>query len=184
MDAVDVARVLNAAKQKYVIVGAHAVNSYSGKPRATIDVDVVAQHPNKARDALLAAFTDLEATEFPVVIRLVRNGAEAIDIIRPTSGKLFREALKHITILKIGKVTVNVPCVEVVIAMKFYSMITLTRQQGDRFQDAADFTRVIKNHKKLKIELLKQFAELAYLGGSVEIEEMVADIRAGKPISI
>ena len=184
MDAVDVARVLNAAKVKYIIVGAHAVNSYSSKPRATVDVDLIAQFPKKARDALLAAFPDLEAREFPVVIRLLRAGVEAIDIIQPTSGKLFREALKHVTTLKIDKVIVCLPRVEALVAMKFNSMVTLTRQPGDRFQDAADFTRVVQNHAKLDIALLKQLAELAYPGASIEIAKMVADIRAGKPINI
>ena len=32
---VDVARVLDAAKVKYVLVGAHATNGYTGRPRAT-----------------------------------------------------------------------------------------------------------------------------------------------------
>lgn len=184
MNAVDVARVLNAAKLKYIIVGAHAVNSYSGKPRATVDVDLIAQYPNKVRDALLASFPELQAQDHPVVIRLLRAGVEAIDIIRPTSGKMFREALKRATTLKIDRVQVSLPSVEAVIALKFNSMTTPARRHGDRFQDAADFTRLVQNHPALKLDVLKDLAELAFPGTSTEIEKMVNDIRAGKPINI
>jgi hypothetical protein len=44
----DVARVLEKAKLKYVLVGGHAVNGYSGRPRSTVDVGVVVQFPKKA----------------------------------------------------------------------------------------------------------------------------------------
>lgn len=184
MDAVDVARVLNQAKQKYVIVGAHAVNSYSGKPRATVDVDLVAQNPAKARDALLAAFKDLRAQEHPVVIRLLRDGAEAIDIIRPTSGPLFRESLKHVALLQIEGESVSVPRLEMMLALKFSSMIVLTRKLPDRQQDAVDFTRIVLQPAQLDETLLRELGEHAYPGGGNEIMSKVADVRAGRPVSI
>jgi hypothetical protein len=45
----DVARVLNKAKVRYVLIGGHAANGYLGRPRFTVDVDVVVQYPKKRR---------------------------------------------------------------------------------------------------------------------------------------
>src|SRR5262245_65793258 len=69
---VDVIRVLNKAKVGYVLVGAHGLASWRGKPRATEDVDVVvnAKHLKKAVKALVAAFPMLEPVDLPVVIRM------------------------------------------------------------------------------------------------------------------
>src|SRR5437773_11180543 len=55
----EVARVLQDAGVKYVIVGGHAANGYTGRPRATVDVDLIAQFPKKAVRAIAAAFPDL-----------------------------------------------------------------------------------------------------------------------------
>src|SRR5262249_2388198 len=59
---VDVIRVLNKAKVSYVLVGAHGLASWRGKPRATEDVDVVvnAKHLRKAVRALVERFPTLE----------------------------------------------------------------------------------------------------------------------------
>src|SRR5438093_1152840 len=70
----EVARVLDAAGVKYVIVGAHAANGYSGRPRLTIDVDAVVQFPKKAAKAVIAAFPDLQIRDTPVVTRFLREG--------------------------------------------------------------------------------------------------------------
>src|SRR5258708_5849244 len=69
---VDVIRVLNEAKVSFVLVGAHGLASWRGKPRATEDVDVVvmSKHLKKAVKALTAAFPDLEPVDLEVVIQL------------------------------------------------------------------------------------------------------------------
>ena len=65
----DVARVLNAAKLKYVLVGAHAANGYLGRPRNTVDVDVIVQFPKKASAVIAKAFAGLTIQDTPVVTR-------------------------------------------------------------------------------------------------------------------
>src|SRR3954452_12251177 len=67
----DVARVLRKAGVKYVIVGAHAANGYTGRPRATVDVDVIVQYPKKAASAIAAAFPKLVMRDTPVVVRFM-----------------------------------------------------------------------------------------------------------------
>src|SRR5687768_5160766 len=79
----DVARVLREAGVEYVLVGAHAANGYTGRPRATLDVDVVVKHPKKAADAIAAAFPHLQAQDTPVVTRFKDQDHEAIDLMKP-----------------------------------------------------------------------------------------------------
>ncbi len=76
---VDVARLFRRARVPYVLVGDHAINLYTGRPRATRDVDVIVNAPVKARRAIEAAFADLEVEEHPVVTRFKRGGAEVLD---------------------------------------------------------------------------------------------------------
>ena len=96
-----VIRVLDDAQLKYVLVGAHAISALGGDPRATMDVDVIAAQPAKARDALSRAFPQLTVEEHPVVIRFKQQGREVIDIIRPTAAPIFEAALEHTTQVKL-----------------------------------------------------------------------------------
>jgi len=179
-----VAQVLNRAKLKYVIAGAHAANAYVSRPRTTVDVDVIATQPERARNALLLEFPELKATTYPVVIRMLLDGREAIDVIRPTSSAVFKAAVKNPRTILIGKVPVNVPQLECVLAMKFASMTTLTRKLPDRMQDAADFAKLVDNNPTIDESRFHQIAELAFEGGGDEAVKMVASVRAGKPLQI
>src|SRR4051812_10403250 len=108
----DVARVLNAAGGEFVLVGAYAIAGYNGRPRATVDVDVVASSPKKATAALKAAFPDLQVEDHPVVTRFKRSGEEVIDVIKPASAKLFRRLLNLNRVIKMGGEAVRVPTLE------------------------------------------------------------------------
>lgn len=66
---VDVVRVLARSKVGYVLVGAHAVNLYTGRPRATRDVDVVIGAPAKGRRAIEQVYPHLAVEDHPAVIR-------------------------------------------------------------------------------------------------------------------
>src|SRR3954452_20009569 len=94
----DVIRVLNAAKVTFTLVGAHGLGGWTGKPRATEDVDVVvgARHVKKAVTALTAAFPGLGVDDHPAVVRLRdrETGAVAIDVMKPNQ-PIIHAALKH-----------------------------------------------------------------------------------------
>jgi len=180
----DVACALAKAKLKYVIVGAHAANAYVSRPRTTIDVDVIATQPDRAKNVLLKAFPQLTAQSYPVVIRLLIGGREAIDVIRPASSAIFQAAIDNLRVITVGKTQINIPTLECVLAMKFASMTTLTRKMPDRMQDAADFARIIDNNPTLDERSFHTLAQLAFDGGGDEALKMIALVRAGKAIQI
>lgn len=178
----EVATSLNDAELAYVIVGAYAVNAYTPEPRATADVDLVAAKPKAAANALNKSFPQLTQHVTPVVIRLLNGTAEAIDVIQPTSSPLFKRVLKPSVAIRVGRTKVWLPVVEAVVALKFQSMISLTRKLPKKYQDAGDFIRLVQHNPELDLKLAETLGELVYGGGGKELRKHVADARAGKRI--
>ncbi len=184
----DVVRVLNAAGVVYVLAGAHAINAYTGRPRATRDVDILTNSPKKAADALAAAFPQLEVRDTPVVTRLLLDGDEAIDVMKAGTSKLFRRVVRTSHQVDFDGEVGIVPSVEGVLAMKFSSMISVGRQHEDRLVDASDFIKVVKAADRLNVPVdldrLREFGDLVYDNGGNEIVRHAEDVRAGRPLSI
>jgi hypothetical protein len=178
----DVARVLNASRVKFVLVGAHAISGYTGKPRATLDVDIITDAPKKATVALSAAFPELEVQDHPVVVRFLRDGREAIYVIKAASSPVFRRILKLTRIITMGGESVPVPILEAALAAKFAAMVNPTRKVLDRRQDGLDFARVFEANTQIDLPLLNELGELVYVGGGKEIVKLVEDARAGRAL--
>src|SRR5262249_6285682 len=138
----DIIRVLNAANVQFMLVRAHGIGGWMDKPRATEDVDVVVatRHHKKAIKALLEAFPPLDAEEHDVVTRLRDRETQkvAIDLLKQNQ-QLYRVALKHTRTVTSGGESFRIPSLEMALAMKFASMISLHRRDEDKFQDAHDF---------------------------------------------
>lgn len=176
----DVARVLDRARVTYVLVGAHAINVYTGRPRATQDVDLLTSAPAKARRALEQAFPHLAVEDHAVVIRFLENGEEVLDVIKAGSRRVFRRILRLATRVRIDDARVSIPTLEAALASKFCSMISPTCTSDDRMQDAVDFSRAVKLHEKVDRALLRELGELVYAGGGEAILKLIDDARAGR----
>jgi hypothetical protein len=182
----DVITVLNREKISFVLVGAYGLAGWTQKPRATEDVDVIVagrQH-KKAVRALLAAFPDLDADEQEVVTRFRHRNTRtvAIDVMKPN--QLYRAAFKHTVRVKMGHQRYRIPSLEMALAMKFAPMISLTRQDPDKLQDAADFSRIVLANPDIDLKALSALAELVYSGGGREIVELVRRVRAGERLQL
>ena len=175
-----VVRVLREANVNYVLVGAHATNGYTGRPRATIDVDVVVQFPKKAARAISAAFPQLQMRDTPVVTRFMNGPDEAIDLMKPGTSRLWARLLKETRIVQIEQEAVRIPVLEGVLAAKFAAMASPHRRQGDKFIDAGDFIRIIEANSEIDLKLLYELAELIFSGGGDFVLRLVADARAGR----
>lgn len=182
----EVITALNREGISFVLVGAYGLAGWTQKPRATEDVDVIVagrQH-KKAVRALLAAFPDLDADDQEVVTRLRHRDTRtvAIDVMKPN--QLYRAAFKHTVRTQIGHQECRIPSLEMALAMKFAPMISLTRQDPDKYQDAADFSRIVLANPEVELEKLSALGDLVYPGGGQEIVEMVRKVRAGERLQL
>jgi hypothetical protein len=181
----DVIRVLNAARVKFMLLGAHGIGGWIGKPRATEDVDVLVstRGHKKAVRALLEAYPHLQAEDHEVVTRLrdPETGTIVIDVMR-SNQPLYRDALKYGHPVKSGGQTYQIPSLELALAMKFAAMISLTRADRDKFQDARDFMYIVDNNPNIDLEKLQLLGQLIYNGGGDELVENVRKVRAGEKL--
>jgi len=181
----DVIRVLTAAKVSFTLVGAHGLGGWTGKPRATEDVDVVVgpRQVKKAVAALTAAFPNLDADDHPAVVRLRDRdtGAVAIDVMKPNQ-PVIHAALKNTHTVRSGRLTYKVPSLEMALALKFAPMVSLNRAEDDKHIDDADFIRVVRHNPDIDLDRLAVLGELVYPGGGKEIVECVRRVRAGEQL--
>ncbi|MDQ3440075.1 MAG: nucleotidyl transferase AbiEii/AbiGii toxin family protein [Planctomycetota bacterium] len=173
------AKPLIAANLRFVLVGGHAINAWTGEARATVDIDIIAERPARARDALHAAFPHLTVEEHPVVIRMKDAAMEAIAIIRPESSPFFKRVLKFTQSVRLGEVDMQIPRQEAALALKFAALVMRTRRLEDRYVDARDFILVAKSIATPDEQTLAELGELAFTGGGNEILKLLADARAG-----
>ncbi len=182
---IEVIRVLNDAKISFVLVGAHGLATWRGKPRATEDVDVVvaAKQLKKAVAALTASFENLESVDLAVVVRLRDRETHdvLIDVMKPFQ-QPYREALKHTRTVTIDGESVRIPSLEMALVMKFSAMISINRADEDKHLDAHDFIRMVKNNPKIDKRELARFATLVYPEADKEILDMVRRVEAGEQL--
>jgi hypothetical protein len=181
----DVIRVLIAAKVSFTLVGAHGLGGWTGKPRATEDVDVVVaqRHVKKAVAALTGAFPNLDVDDQPAVVRLRNRETRvvAIDVMKPNQS-VIHAALKNTHSVQSGRLTYKVPSLEMALALKFAPMVSLNRADDDKHVDAADFIRVVRHNLEIDLDQLATLGELVYPGGGKEIVELVRRVRADEPL--
>ncbi len=174
--------VLNREGISFVLVGAHGVGSWMREPRATQDVDVVVaeKHIKKATRVLVAAFPQLTPSDEEVVVRLLDRETQdvLIDLMKPRS--LYREVFRHTHPVSQSQQRYRIPTLEMALAMKFAAMTSPNRQEEDKFQDAHDFIRVVKENDEINDAKLHALGELVYGGGGADLMKMVRNVRAGE----
>jgi hypothetical protein len=179
--------LLNDAGINFMLVGAHGLGGWTKKPRATQDVDILvaAKQHKKAVRILLEAFPHLEAADFEVVTRLRdRETREVvIDVMKPNQ-PLYRVALKHSRLVRTEEQTHKIPSLEMALAMKFGSMISLNRQDVDKLQDVVDFARIVQANPQIDLKVLGQLGDLTYPEGGKELLEKVRQVRAGEKLNL
>ncbi len=178
-----VIRVLNAAKVRFMLLGAHGLSGWMGKPRATEDVDVLVgtRGHKKAVRTLLTAFPHLQAEDNPAVTRLrdPETGTIVIDVMKANQ-PLYLDALKHTHTVESGGQRYQVPSLELALATKFAAMISLTRTEKDKFQDAHDFMYILDTNPDIDLVKLHALGQLVHNGGGDEIVEKVRQVWAGE----
>ncbi len=106
-----------------------------------------------------------------------------IDVIKPHE-PLFRVALKHKHAVESEGQTYFIPSLELALAMKFAPMVSPTREDEKKYQDAHDFILMVKTNPDIDLETLADLGDLVYNGGGKEILEKVRQVRAGERLKL
>jgi len=183
----EVIRILNEAKVRFMLLGAYGIGGWMNKSRATEDVDVLvaARGHKKAVAALSAAFPHLAVEDHEVVTRLRDPNTRLVLIdVMKANQPLYRDALKHTKVVVSASQTYSIPTLELALTMKFAAMISLTRADEKKLFDAGDFTKMVKTNADIDLIKLHALGQLVYNGGGDEVVQKVADVRAGRILKL
>jgi hypothetical protein len=179
----DVIKVLNKARIKFTLVGAHGIAGWLEEPRASQDVDVIIHARHKAAvQAVRKAFPELTVTDIPAVTRFIDPATKlaVIDLMKPHSD--LHEAVPDYSV-PVGK-THRVPDLEMALALKYAAMDSPNRKANKKLLDKADFfSMVIVHGDEIADDKLYSLGEMVKNGGGKEILKLVEEARAesGEP---
>jgi hypothetical protein len=183
-------RVLEALREAGVrcaLVGGHAVSAHT-RPRVTEDVDLVVdgRRREEATRALVAAGFEVRA-ERDVLRAFVSADAPSpvADLLLSESSPVWGEALRTAVERAYQGTTLNVATRPALVAMKFVSAVNKERPQEDRLQDVSDIGRLVKQGwREDDAAEARRIADLSYPGAAAELQRLVDDLLAGRPVSV
>ena len=187
---VSVLQTLRDKKIPFVLTGAHGIAGWTGRPRATHDVDILVKPGRnyvRAVNAVKALYPQLEARRFGGVTAFFVPG-ETLSLIDVTCPfRADNEAtLQSAVWIEDRKLKYRVPTLEAALANKYGAMLSTGRDPGKRAQDAIDFYQMVKHsltkgRQPIDLEKLADLGEMAWSGGGgKEILRLVDQVKAGK----
>ena len=170
---------------RWMLVGAGAVNHYSGKPRTSQDVDFLVDGPQLPQAvaivrSVLGPRAAQDVYETHVTLQAARSPL-IIDLIRSDQHPLFQEALRRPR----KRNGVRIPTVEALLALKYLSAISPYRALADKRQDILDFARILEtNRGRVDVPRVIELGALAHDRARADLARLIDDVEHGRPITI
>jgi hypothetical protein len=189
IDLNKIIRTLTAKRIRFVLTGAHAIGGWTGRPRATKDVDILVKQGRthaRAVKALQELYPHLEVRDFAGVSAFFIPGEKTsvIDVTYPHRADIEETLADPIWVRQKG-LKYRIPSLEAALANKYGAMLTPTRDLAKRGQDALDFTWMVRHsddegQQRLNPPKLRRLGEKAWPGGGgEEILRLVDQVRSG-----
>jgi hypothetical protein len=187
-------QTLNAKRIPFVLTGAHAIGGWTGRPRATKDVDILVKPGRnliRAVNAIKALYPHLEVRVFVGVSGFFVPGEKAsvIDVMYPHRPDL-AETLAHPVWVEDRGLRYRIASLEAALANKYGAMLTPTRNLEDRMLDAGDFTYMVlhssdEGQQPIDLGKLAALGEKVGLGGGGEdLLCLVEQAKAGRILNL
>jgi hypothetical protein len=185
-------RIVATLRQKkipFVLTGAYGISTWTGRPRATQDVDILVKggrNQGRAVNALKALYPELEVRSFGGLTAFFVPGEResVIDVIYPHRAVIEVTLQTGVWIEEEG-LRYRIPTLEAALANKYGAMLTPNRDAGKRGQDAVDFYTMVRHstdegREPIDLEQLRTLGELVWPGGrGKEILRLVEQVKAG-----
>lgn len=191
--AVDYRKIVKKLREKkiaFVLTGMYGISSWLGRPRATMDVDLLVNGGRtyaRAIEALKELYPKLEVRTHGGLSRFYAPGEKdpIIDVVYPFRPD--QEVTLITAIWKIdGKLKYRIPRLEAALANKYGASLSVTRSPGKRGQDMLDFYTMVRHSldegaKPIDLELLRSLGEKVWPdGGGEEILRLVVEAKANQ----
>jgi len=191
-------RQIVAALQKkkipFVLTGQYGISTWTGRPRATHDVDVIVKggrNHARAVKALKALYPVLEVRSFTGLTAFFVPGEResVIDVMMPYRADIEMTLATGIWIEDEG-LRYRIPVLEAALANKYGAMLNPDRDLGKRAIDAVDFLHMVRHtndagREPLDLDQLSALGELVWPGGGgAEILRLVEQVKAGRVPSV
>lgn len=194
VDLVEILRTLTRKRIAFVLTGTHGISGWTGRPRATLDVDILVKKENQSRavKAIASLYPHLEQLTFSGVACFLMPGSKQslIDVTYPRRADI-EETLAHPVWVedRRRKLRYRVPALEAALANKYGAMLTTGRNPGKRLTDASDFTMMVQQSLKpgkhpIDLKKLQALGRLIWPGGGEEIVQLVEHVKAGGLIDV
>jgi hypothetical protein len=181
--------ILQKKKISFVLTGAHGISTWTGRSRATHDVDILVKAGRnfaRALKAIEALYPRLEKLALPGVTAFFVAGEKesVIDVIYPHRLDLAR-TLETALWIEDRTSRYRIPSLEAALANKYGASLTLTRDAGKRAQDMVDFYTMVRHsldegRTPIDMDALAEMAELVWPDrGGTEIMQFVEQAKAG-----
>lgn len=189
----DFDKIVDALLKKkipFVVTGVHGISTWTGRPRATHDVDILAKtgrNHARAVKAIQAIYPELDTRQLTGVTAFFVPGEKesVIDVIYPHRLDLSRTLETAIWIKDRDK-RYRIPSLEAALANKYGAALTLSRDAGKRAQDMVDFYNMVRHsldegRASIDMAVLTELGEMIWAGGGgAEIVRFVEQAKAGE----
>lgn len=184
------ARIVSAlatAGIRHALAGGHAVSTHT-RPRLTVDVDLLVDGRRRAAIEKQIAEAGLFVRAEQDVLRVLTSPTAeppVADLLLADSHPVWAEALRIAADGLFQGQRLPVATVPALLAMKLVAATNPDRPQEDRLQDVADIGRLAKSHWNPATALeARRIADLAHPGAGAELERLVGDLLAGRPVTV
>ena len=193
MPEIDLGKILAELQSKkvpFVLTGAHGIAAWTGRPRATHDVDILVKsgrNYQRAVKAIRTLYPELEMRVFFGVAAFFVPGEQhsVIDVTYPHRLDI-AQTLETAVWAEVQGVKTRIPKLEPALANKYGAMLALNRDPIKRAIDGADFAGMVKHsldegRDPIDMDRLRELGELVWPGGGgEEIVRLVEEAKAGK----
>lgn len=189
-------RTLTKKKIPFVLTGAQGIGGWTGRPRATKDIDILVKggrNHTRAVNAIKALYPNLEVRDHDGLMAFYVPGDNdaVIDVTFPLRDDQ-EETLANPTWTENKELGIRyrIPSLEEALANKYGAMLTPGRRPIKRQQDIIDFSWMVthsmdKGRKPIDLKRLEYLGELVWPGGGGrEILRLVDEVKAGKAINL
>jgi hypothetical protein len=172
---------LQEAKADHTLVGGLAVGALSGKPRATVDVDLVMWQDDVERflEALWEEFGEREVVRYR---KLLRVAEPAIDVIVANGNSLREQTMSEGLRQPIDYdgVGLLIPTLESAMVLKYAAIVSRDRSAEDALQDIADLGRLVASRPDVETEDVVRLARPLRTRSPKEVARVMERLKAGR----